>query len=723
MHASDTVVADTIKLDDITVTAIKQTERTASATAVTTITGDVAERNGVTSVKSAAKLVPNFFIPDYGSRMTSTIYVRGLGTRIDQPAVGLNVDNVPLMCKEAYDMDLPDIARVEMLRGPQTTLYGRNTMGGTMNIYTLSPLAWQGTRALAEWGSRNAVKLALSHYSKPRYNLGLSATAFYATTDGQWRNQHNGRLADWERHSSGRIKVEWQPSASLMVSNVLAFSATRQGGYPYEYTATGQIAYNDTCFYRRATVTDGITIGKWWDNVSLSSITSYQYIDDNMTLDQDFTPQPYFTLTQARREHAVTHDLVLRGNDQQSYQWLTGLFGFFRHMKMRAPVTFKDTGIGQLIEQHVNDALPQYPVAWDTREFELGSFFTMPTWGLAAYHQSSYQWQRLTLTAGMRLDYEHAHMHYNSTTHTGYNIIEAATGNIYAHNGIDIDDDGKLNKDFLQILPRLSITYNFNTTWPASIYLAVAKGSKAGGFNTQMFSDVLQQRLMGMMGIGAAYDVNQMVGYKPEKAWNYEVGTHLELWQGRLTFDANVFYIDCRDKQLTVFPQGLTTGRMMTNAGRSHSCGIELATTIKPFAGTTIIANYGFTNATFRRYDDGKSDYRGNHVPYSPSHTLWIDAAHDIALGSRPWARTLTINANVSGAGRIYWNESNTISQPFYALLGASVTLQGKNYSLQLWGKNLTDTSYRTFYFVSIGHEFLQRGPRRSMGATLRIHF
>lgn len=125
-------------------TAIKQsTNLRNQATTLTVIGQAEAERNQAVSIKTAADLVPNLFIPDYGSRMTSTVYVRGIGTRIDQPAVGLTIDNVPVMTKENYDFDLMDIARFEMMRGPQNTLYGRNTLGGLMNVYILSPLNYQ----------------------------------------------------------------------------------------------------------------------------------------------------------------------------------------------------------------------------------------------------------------------------------------------------------------------------------------------------------------------------------------------------------------------------------------------------------------------------------------------------------------------------------------------------------------------------------------------------
>ena len=110
-------------------------------------------REVVRSVKDLSAMMPNFYQPDYGSRMTSSIYVRGFGARIDQPVMGMMVDGVSYLNKNNYDFDMFDVARVELLRGPQSTLYGRNTMGGQMNIYTLSPMLYQGVRGELEYGS------------------------------------------------------------------------------------------------------------------------------------------------------------------------------------------------------------------------------------------------------------------------------------------------------------------------------------------------------------------------------------------------------------------------------------------------------------------------------------------------------------------------------------------------------------------------------------------
>ena len=118
-----------VTLDEVSVSALKQMSHLRrEPEAATIVTQSELERLDAVSIKGISDVVPNFFMPDYGSRITSTIYVRGIGARMDQPSVGLNVDNVPYLNKDAYDFDVADIASVEMLRGPQSTLYGRNTI-------------------------------------------------------------------------------------------------------------------------------------------------------------------------------------------------------------------------------------------------------------------------------------------------------------------------------------------------------------------------------------------------------------------------------------------------------------------------------------------------------------------------------------------------------------------------------------------------------------------
>ena len=266
--AADTVIV----VDKVQVTAIKQGLVLRSQPVAASIVGGRAiERGRIGAVKNLSQTVPNFHAPDYGSRMTSSIYVRGLGARIDQPVIGLNIDNVPVLNKDNFDTELADAERIEVLRGPQSTLYGRNTMGGVVNVYTLSPLAYQGVRLTAEYGSGNSYRFRASSYYKLSPDLGMAVTGYYTHTGGFFDNQYTGEKCDWERLGGGRWKTQWRNRRGLRIDNTLSFSVLDQGGYPYAYVGEeivhdgqtvirkGEISCNDPCSYRRTTISDGLT--------------------------------------------------------------------------------------------------------------------------------------------------------------------------------------------------------------------------------------------------------------------------------------------------------------------------------------------------------------------------------------------------------------------------------------------------------------------------------
>ena len=222
------------------------------------------------------------------------------------------------------------------------------------------------------------------------------------------------------------------------------------------------------------------------------------------------------------------------------------------------------------------------------------------------------------------------------------------------------------------------------------------------------------------MGIGKRYEVDKIVGYKPEKTWNYELGGHFATSDNHLKADFSIFYIDCRDQQLTVFPDGDVTGRIMTNAGRTRSCGIELSATYTPIDRLTFSAGYGYTNAKFREFNNGKVNYSGKFIPYAPQNTIFASANYAFKF-DRKELRYISVGATMSGIGKVYWDEANEYAQNFYAKLDASVKLSFNKFSIDFWSKNLTSTDYDTFYFVSIQHRFTQRGKPAQFGTTLRL--
>jgi outer membrane receptor protein involved in Fe transport len=715
-----------LHIGSVEVTSIKQgSTLRGKAIAATLIDAEMAERNHVSALKDASEVVPNFYIPDYGSRMTTSVYVRGLGARIDQPVVGMNVDNVPVMTKEGYDFEMVDIERIEILRGPQSTLYGRNTMGGVVNIYTLSPFNWQGVKLGVEYGSGNTMKARASVYQKILPNLATAVSAYYTRTDGFFENLHTGKNCDTEQQGGGRFKLAWR-GERWHIENTLAFSLTKQGGYPYAYAgedivdaqgepiiANGEIRYNDPCGYERMEVSDGVTVRYDAPKFSVSSITSYRYHDDKMTLDQDFTPLSYFTLIQAREEHTATEEIVLRSKEgvHGKYNWLCGALGFFKHCDMSAPVQFKRTGIEELIIKNASGS-SGIPLTFDNEELLFDSKFDMPTWGVAAYHESSLTLGKFLLTAGVRFDYERARLDYRcaSDAHGMFGVAPITPDNF----------GDRLYNSFFEILPKVTATVRFDAR--NSLYASVAKGYKAGGFNTQMFSEVQQARLMKQMGVAMhRMSIDEIVAYKPEYSWNYEVGAHTATADGRFVAEAALFYIDCRDQQLTVFPEGQTTGRMMTNAGKTRSFGGEMSARVSPFKNFDVSLSYGYTNARFVEFRSGKSDYAGQYVPYAPQHTSAARATYEIAIPTR-WLERIVLGVGYKGVGPIYWNEENSLKQNYYSLLDASVRLAGPHYSVEVWGRNLTGAEYAVFHFESISHPFLQMGRPRMFGVTLSIN-
>ena len=717
MPAQDYADTTRVTLRDVEVVSVKKT--LANPLEPTTVISEAEiEKLDINAVKDIGVLVPNFYMPDYVSRMTSSIYVRGLGARIDQPVVGLSIDNVPILNKDGYDFDVFDIERIDAVRGSVGVLSGRNSIGGQINISTLSPWKVRGLRAMLEYGKANTTRVGIGWYGNISSKLATSVTGYFNHTDGFYRNEYNERHVGSENAGGARWKLSWHPGSRWSLMNVASFTTGKNDGYPYASLESGKISYNDSNFYNRTTFTDGLTVTYTGKRIIATSVTSVQYIDDNMTLDQDFLPEDYFTLTQKRREWGFTQDLYTKGV-RGKYSWLMGVFGFYKSGDMHAPVNFKNTGLERLIEDNVNKLIPSgMHLSFDERNMLLDSNFDIRNGGFALYHQSSYTFGRFVAQIGLRWDIERVSLDYRSDADAAMTMYRQLPTGAYiplATQQLSVHDAGNLHRTYNQILPQAAIGYN-GDTWQVSA--RVAKGYKAGGYNTQMFSDIIQQQLMEQAGVEANYDISEMLTYKPEKAWTYELTGQYSDPKGRFSAETVLFLMKVRDQQLTIFPDG-NTGRAMTNAGRTRSMGVEVSARYAPVANVALNASYGFTNAVFTKYDNGKENLKGNHLPYAPSHTLFASAQYTLP---RLGAVTPSVNVFTRGAGKIYWDDTNEVSQNFYATLGASIMLEHRLGSLTLWGENLTNTKYNTFYFESIGHRFVQRGRPITFGATLRLN-
>jgi len=724
------IVSDTVVLPDVEVSVSRMAvPMTKQQLQVSVLDNRLIQLAQVSTPKEVSSLVPNVYMPDYGSAMTSSIYIRGMGSRINEPVMGMVVDGVPLLDKNMYDHVLQDVKSIELLRGPQGSLYGRNSPAGVMEIRTIQPLDLNThlVRGQASYGTANTLHAQTSYYEPVNDKFGIGISGRYARTDGFYTNTFNNSKVDYGQQAGGRIVLDGRPSDAWRITGNLFADWTRQGAFPYANVATGHIAYNTPGNYERLALMPSLRADYTYDGYHLQLVGSYQFMRDDMHMDNDYTPADIFTLQQKQRQHNATFDALLRAPKPCSwYEWTLGISSFAKVNTMQAPVIFMREGIDELILSNANRGIqtvfPNDSIEITNNRLLIPSDFNLLNAGVAVYHQSHFQFGNWHLTAGVRMDYEHTRMTYLSTADVTYRFTMLMKNYKEVHTEIK----GEQTDHFIQVLPKLALSYE--ESW-GTVYGYAAKGYKAGGYNPQIFSTITQNQVMtdlaADMGLHLSIadprfsDVT-ITRYKPETDWTFEIGAHLTPAEG-LKMDVDVFHIRCYDQQVTVFPNGKTTGRMMANAARSRMWGVEAALQYRWNKGAwqgLIDASYGFTDARFITFNDGIGDYSGNIIPYAPQHTAHLLCAVDYRIRHKALERIgLTIKGD--GIGRIYWNEQNDVWQPFYGLLGATLNLEWQYVQLQLWSRNLTGTKYDVFYFRSMGNDFLQRGKPRELGATV----
>ena len=737
---------------------------------------------GLHDVRQISLYVPSFSMPDYGSRYTSSAYIRGIGSKEGSSALGMYVDGIPLMTKSMYNFHTYGLERVDVLRGPQGTLYGMNSEGGLLRLYSRNPMNHQGTNLLLSGGSYGHRQAEASHSHRFSERLALSVASFYNGQNGFWKNQTTGRQADLSNEAGGRFRTVYLPSRVLSFDLTADYQWVDQKGFPYGQlnleSGRADLPTSDyESDYQRHLLTTGLTIQWQAPRFTLTSATSFQYLRDHMHMDIDYTQADLMRMNQHQRQRALTEEVTLKNRDEGRWQWATGAFVSALWHRVDAPVIFRPAmndylsqtiqdyayngmlnamsgrRMMELMEQGMSreDALAQADaetiadiearggcrIRMDIKQPIFGLFST-PQQNLGLFHESNYNLtQRLTATLGLRYDLSRVAIDY----HTGAeaHIVESVLG---VHVDAMVSDILRHSDDqfFHQLLPKAALRYKLDN---GVLYTTFSKGYRAGGYNIQSFSDILQPELRryaqsARADLDVEHDaqgyeqIRDAISYKPETSWNYELGTHLNLLQHRLQFDAALFYMEVHNQQVARFANNYGYGRLTVNAAQSRSCGLELA--LHGFAHEGRLSyhlSYGFTHAAFKRFDDiidGQAvSYKGHAVPFVPAHTLALRADYRIPINLSA-LQALTIGADLTAQGQIYWDETETYSQPFYAIPGTHLRLDfAHDVSLQLWGRNLANTRYNTFAFDSnaTGRQLYlaQRGRPLQVGADLSIRF
>lgn len=685
IHAENTPVeSDSIVMsytaNEVVVQAFKSNENLNQLPISSTLLSEqtIKDRN-ITNIKEISSFVPNLFIHDYGSKMSTPVFVRGIGSKLNAPSVGLYVDGIPYFDRSALDFNMSDIDRIEVLRGPQGTIYGRNTMGGIINVYTKSPFKYKETNVGLSAANHDTYEVKGSHFGNINNTFGYSLSGNYFHTGGYFRNVTMNKKADPMDAASGRIRLSWKASPQLQFHLTSAYEYSDQDGYPYSLyddktEAISPINYNAPSYYRRNMSTTGLHAQYTTEKIKFSSQSAFQYFDGKQGLDQDFLPQDLFYVVFNQRQRMYSQEFNLKSAGKKNYEWLFGAFGFYQDYSTHNNIHYFPAG-----NQPAN-----------VHKYDYQDVST-PTKGFALFHQSVFNnllVDGLSATLGLRYDWEEI---------KGHTITSSQSEGQAMQNGLNKRD----TDTYSQLSPKVSLQYTF--TNDELVYLSVSRGFKAGGFNHTV-------------------RIEEMRKYNPEHSWSYEIGTKASCFDKLIYTDLSFFYIRWDDQQISQYQPDLP-GYVINNAGRSQSKGMELTVHVNPLESLSVQVGYGYTYATFKDYNDNKADYSGHYLPLVPRHTLSAAANYGIKFKNRSILDKIVLNAQYTAAGRLYWREDNVASQPFYGTLNGQVSFYKKNVSIDLWAKNITEKHYIAYYFKSMGGSYVQQGKPFTCGVNLNVKF
>lgn len=670
-------------LDPVTVTAQKQEEDVQKVPmSLSVFTNDQIEETGARNSREILKYAPNVYVKDSGSYFQTTIRgVSGLATSTHS-AAGYYVDDISLPTVFMQNPDLLDIERVEVLKGPQGTLYGRNSESGIINIVTRQP----GNELRARIFNETSV-YDTNHGFGPGNKVGMNISGpvvedtLYAGFAGTWNYNQGFVKNDYDNDDkarrtntlNGRGTLRWTPTEAWDISLIadasdsrdkFAYGRYRDGAYKSKRNHTDM----DSRHYRDWN-SNGQSLrakysGSDFDFVSITGRRSY---DEDAVNDMDITAYPTFQGTIREKERFWSQEFRLSSpaKTESPFKWLTGVY-FFRE------------DLDLYYSQDVNMSAP-YPLSYmDSRDTNID----MKGW--AFFGQGAYTlFDRLHLTAGLR--YDHSRMSGRQSYVNGMMNTESS----YSHSAKEDE-----------VLPKFSAAFDITTE--IMTYATVSKGYLSGGYDY------------------ASGTSRESFSYKPEYSWNYEWGLKTSWLDNRLTANLALFYIDMEDKQVSEM-DAKTFTMLMSNAGKAHSYGLEFELAARPLPGLDLFAGFGLTKAKIDEWEafDGVSmyDYAGNKLPNVPETSYNVGAQYRHESGI--WGR-----AELIGTGKYYHDAKNELKEDPYEVVNLRLGYEGDNWDVTLWCKNVFDKKYNNVQFNMPGWgKATFEGEPRQIGVTVGYRF
>lgn len=705
--------------------------------AVSAISGDALTAAFVNNVSDLATVSPSVTFGQTTDQFNSAVRIRGIGTQVFstaiEPSVSFVVDGVVLARQAQALTDLIDIERVEVLRGPQSTLFGKNASAGVINVITRAPSdkpEFDGYGSIEEDGTYN---LRASASGPLGQGLGVRVTGYYADVRGNIRNIATGRDLNGSKSYGGRAKLRFEPTGSLSLTLIGDYRKSNADCCQFQIREAAnpnfarvivpvvpsrtnrQVNVNASVYTNSedwgVSLTGELDLG----GATLTSITAYRDFSNNRNADIDSTPLagplPGITLVDVNggpiKFDTFTQELRLNGRAFGALDYIAGLYYYDFSLSndfTRVASACLAAGANGTCASSVNLPL---------------SFFTT----LTEKNASGFVDGTLAIGGGLEV-FGGARLAYNKQQ-VAYVRTETTVRGPNTNNLGPLHD----TNDNWALMGRAGLRYSFSRD--LSLYGSYARGFKSGAYDLTT-------------GLTAAQFATQPID--PERSNAFEIGFRSQFLDRRLTFNATAFSTTYSNFQAQAFDPVLATNRLIS-AGKVRTRGLEFELTARPSDDLTFNAGVAYTDATITSFPNGPcyastplpalcrligtarvQDLKGADVPNSPDWKFQVSARYDIRTNG-PIDFFVAPSFNAQSDAQFSLNQNPRTIQDGYVVTNLNVGIQDRDHRfiLTAYVRNLFDVRYAGFILetpagdtLGVSH-LIPREAERLIGASLRI--
>ncbi|MFN7399621.1 MAG: TonB-dependent receptor [Sandaracinobacter sp.] len=759
------IANDPLGLDTIVVTAQRRAEGIQDVPiAISAFDQRAIERLNGRDIRDLAGLVPNLVVSEVAiGPSLSQISIRGVNSQDPEksfdPAVGVFVDGVYLGTSAFNLLDTFDLERLEVLRGPQGTLFGRNTTGGAIQAFRTKPTGELGVRGRVIFGTANRRDLnAVVNLPSINDTVSVKLSGYLQRDDGLWENAAGGATGAKDRWGlTGTVMLRAGPGELLVTYDHFRDDSELtpyfQRGIatidplPYRLTGTPPVPATITPAFgpdllclrgtpqldcdnpadRRSRVTDphfqnsrldALTVNgnlKLSDKFALETVFGWRQSSEDVYIDFDGTQRTVFNVFRTQDFNQMSAEARIVSSLPGPIQFVTGVFWFGSQYSLRQAIKLDLAMVGAPVplgNLYLNGSGDE-----DFHRAETTAIYAQADWGITS---------DLTLTLGGRASWDKK----NITTRfygaalpptAPYSILDGVLP------GRPLTSSGTASADWFEFTPRAAI--NWKPTDEILVYASYSRGYNAGGFSARA---------------GTVRDVT--TPFNPEFVNAYELGGKADFLDGRLRLNGALFWNDYTDKQEEVIepaPPPAITSTTVRNAASARLRGFELEMNAVPLEWFRLDASLGYLDARYRDFDTFASTSQFVSVPPQPAGTLIAADFSPNRLRRAPeWTASISptffwsfdkLNLSINGLARhlssqvseVLNSQRGVIPATWLYDVAATVTFGGPDndrYRVILFGRNLSDERPISS-FTNAVVDFSTNTPGRTWGLELTLDF